>query len=247
MDHELMTMWLSVDPMADKYPSISPYAYCAWNPVKLVDPDGMEAMEEDGWWKNKKTNEMMWDPEIHNQKELNEKYGKDAGAYKGLTYEENGTYYSLFGTKEKSNSKQGKFTKKMDEVCKNHASWLDRTAHEDTYCGDETPVDFTGIETMSKGKYLPTTGENVRDGYSYFGGRAKARVYASGNPKGTWDYSWGDILTPTNQDVNSSLGTASRNGYHLRVGNVALLRFGSLADAKAFKETFYKIFPNAKP
>ncbi len=40
MDHELMTVWLSVDPMADKYPSISPYAYCAWNPVKLVDPDG---------------------------------------------------------------------------------------------------------------------------------------------------------------------------------------------------------------
>ena len=42
MDHELMTMWLSVDPMADKYPSISPYAYCAWNPVKLVDPNGRE-------------------------------------------------------------------------------------------------------------------------------------------------------------------------------------------------------------
>ena len=42
MDHELMTMWLSVDPMADKYPSISPYAYCAWNPVKLIDPDGMD-------------------------------------------------------------------------------------------------------------------------------------------------------------------------------------------------------------
>ena len=40
MDHELMTMWLSVDPMADKYPGISPYAYCVWNPVKLVDPDG---------------------------------------------------------------------------------------------------------------------------------------------------------------------------------------------------------------
>ena len=42
MDHEQMTMWLSVDPMADKYPSISPYAYCAWNPMKLVDPDGKE-------------------------------------------------------------------------------------------------------------------------------------------------------------------------------------------------------------
>jgi len=27
MDHELMTMWLSVDPLADKYPSVSPYIY----------------------------------------------------------------------------------------------------------------------------------------------------------------------------------------------------------------------------
>ena len=42
MDYELMTMWLSVDPMSDKYPFISPYAYCAWNPVRLVDPDGRE-------------------------------------------------------------------------------------------------------------------------------------------------------------------------------------------------------------
>ena len=31
-----------MDPMADKYPSLSPYAYCAWNPVKLVDPDGRD-------------------------------------------------------------------------------------------------------------------------------------------------------------------------------------------------------------
>ena len=45
MDHELMTMWLSVDPMADKYTSVSPYAYCAWNPVKLVDPDGREVTD----------------------------------------------------------------------------------------------------------------------------------------------------------------------------------------------------------
>jgi len=39
-DSDLMTAWLSVDPMADKYPGLSPYAYCAWNPVRLVDPDG---------------------------------------------------------------------------------------------------------------------------------------------------------------------------------------------------------------
>ena len=39
-DPTLLTSWTAVDPMADKYPSLSPYNYCAWNPMKLVDPDG---------------------------------------------------------------------------------------------------------------------------------------------------------------------------------------------------------------
>ena len=39
-DSDLMTGWLSVDPMADKYPGLSPYAYCAWNPIRVVDPNG---------------------------------------------------------------------------------------------------------------------------------------------------------------------------------------------------------------
>jgi len=50
MDADLLTSWLSVDPMADKYPSLSPYNYCAWNPIKLVDPDGRDwyDVDEDG-------------------------------------------------------------------------------------------------------------------------------------------------------------------------------------------------------
>ncbi len=39
-DCDLSGLFLSVDPMADKYPSLSPYAYCAWNPIKIVDPNG---------------------------------------------------------------------------------------------------------------------------------------------------------------------------------------------------------------
>ena len=52
-DPTLLTGWTAVDPMADKYPSISPYNYCMWNPVKLVDPDGREVGDyytRDGRW-----------------------------------------------------------------------------------------------------------------------------------------------------------------------------------------------------
>ena len=42
------SIWLSVDPMSDKYPSLSPYAYCGNNPVKLVDPNG-EEIDIDGY------------------------------------------------------------------------------------------------------------------------------------------------------------------------------------------------------
>jgi RHS repeat-associated protein len=35
-----LSVWLSVDPLSDKYPSLSPYTYCANNPVMMVDPDG---------------------------------------------------------------------------------------------------------------------------------------------------------------------------------------------------------------
>ena len=56
--------WLSVDPMADKFPSISPYAYCVWNPVKLVDPDGMDtifsfACETPNKKQNEKNNRLL--------------------------------------------------------------------------------------------------------------------------------------------------------------------------------------------
>ena len=37
-------IWLSVNPLADKYPGVSPYAYCAWNPIKNIDPDGRIAI-----------------------------------------------------------------------------------------------------------------------------------------------------------------------------------------------------------
>ncbi|MBP7307167.1 MAG: hypothetical protein KA987_13690, partial [Saprospiraceae bacterium] len=37
-----ISLWYGVDPLASKYPSISPYAYVANNPINAIDPDGRE-------------------------------------------------------------------------------------------------------------------------------------------------------------------------------------------------------------
>ena len=49
-----LSIWLSVDPMSDKYPSLSPYVYCADNPVRLVDPNGEDPIYAKNFWGNVK-------------------------------------------------------------------------------------------------------------------------------------------------------------------------------------------------
>ena len=54
-----LSVWLSVDPMAGKYPNQSNYVYCSNNPIKVVDPNG-----EDEW----EVNEAGYIRCIHNDK-----------------------------------------------------------------------------------------------------------------------------------------------------------------------------------
>ncbi len=100
MDHELMTMWLSVDPMSDKYPSISPYAYCAWNPVKLVDPDGREIDISALYDKNGKCKYSFIEKALKafaktklGYKELS-KYAKANQEILGVRFDKDGEYHS---------------------------------------------------------------------------------------------------------------------------------------------------------
>ena len=48
-----LSIWLSVDPMSDKYPRLSPYTYCANNPVVLKDEDGRKIGDVDEASQNK--------------------------------------------------------------------------------------------------------------------------------------------------------------------------------------------------
>ncbi len=48
--------WLSIDPMSDKRSWVSPYSYCQWNPLILVDPSGML----DDWYRDDETGATFW-------------------------------------------------------------------------------------------------------------------------------------------------------------------------------------------
>jgi RHS repeat-associated protein len=73
-----LSLWLSVDPMSDKYPNLSPYNYCAWNPMKLVDPNGEECLDNLDWYKNGK-GEIIWDNNVCQQSDVKEKNGEYIG------------------------------------------------------------------------------------------------------------------------------------------------------------------------
>ncbi len=98
-DSDLMTGWLSVDPLADKYPSLSPYAYCAWNPVKLVDPDGREIDISALYYKNGKCKYEFIETALKafaktdlGYKELS-KYAKGGQEILGIKFNNDGEYH----------------------------------------------------------------------------------------------------------------------------------------------------------
>ena len=65
-----LPMWLSVDPLSDDYPNITPYAYCNWNPVTRIDPDGMaDYYTEDGTFI---ANDNVNDNKVYQQDETGE-------------------------------------------------------------------------------------------------------------------------------------------------------------------------------
>ena len=70
-----LSIWLSVDPMSDKYASLSPYNYCANNPVKLVDPNGEDWVEREVEGRK----EVYYDRSVKSQADVNKKYGEKSG------------------------------------------------------------------------------------------------------------------------------------------------------------------------
>ncbi len=67
----------TMDPLCEKYYSISPYAWCGNNPVRLVDPDGRD-------WVESKDGTVKWRDDVYLQISGNHSYV--VGLQKGETY-----------------------------------------------------------------------------------------------------------------------------------------------------------------
>lgn len=88
----LLGRFTTVDPLAERYPDISPYVYCAGDPVNALDPDGRA-------WRPTR-NKSQNTPNGYEWVDEKSSYDKDGNLFPGLS--EYAIFFSDNGTFEKS-------------------------------------------------------------------------------------------------------------------------------------------------
>ena len=254
MDHELTAMWLSVDPLADKYPSISPYAYCAWNPIKLVDPDGKD------WYKTE-------DGSIKYTTQYNSSMGKNLGK----TYNDGRYYYSLFGDKIRNKVKNEKgewvinpkkeITKNIDDAMMSYARYAKETdefahAKKDVYTLQNEPVhsktDFTTSIPFDGGWGTTNNNWHYPNEMGVYAGIADIYYFVNGgNMKAIFD-KWEPSTTIKGSDAPVSRNSEGKPlpvylTFSNSTGIILGLNFKTVSRINSFKSKFYELYPEIKP
>ena len=110
-----LSVWLSVDPMAEKYPSTSAYMYCLGNPVVLVDPDGRSTVVPDDYFS------------------LSGKYlGSDNSKTNNVRIINESTYKAINILSEKYKDKDPSGAIKINALHGNSTLWGDASTNEST-------------------------------------------------------------------------------------------------------------------
>jgi len=156
-----MSLFLSVDPMLEKYPSWSSYNYTLNNPINLVDPTGMEADDPPGWYKY--GNSYIYDSRINSQDNLNSHGLK--GTYIGDSFYDFNTLQSGDSQGNLTDLSTGDFSRFIDSVEITDKSIFD--IYRDTQTQNSTTGIFTfgnveGFTLERPGPDTTTSGVGLR-------------------------------------------------------------------------------------
>ena len=73
----ILARFTTQDPLAEKYPWLSPYNHCTNNPIKLIDPDGKQTFAIHGTWSDQTT----WQDKSGINRYTTEKFGNSKHDY----------------------------------------------------------------------------------------------------------------------------------------------------------------------
>ncbi|MBP1646545.1 MAG: type secretion protein Rhs, partial [Bacteroidetes bacterium] len=157
--YDWASIWLSVDPMSDKYPSTSSYAYCRNNPIMLVDPDGRD---------DYKVNSTGHITRLKDQSKA--KDGVDrlikANVWGKVKYNEDGSPKGNSIEVEKGTFKKENFEKGSNE---GHALYLDNNRDKAekifSFLADNTDVEYSLIERSDQSNIISTSHVKGSDDY----------------------------------------------------------------------------------
>ena len=166
-----ISMWLGVDPLMEKYPSVTGYCYTMDNPIKFIDPMGLS-----------------WEPYDINGKSVSINDKEKIHGYKwvGYTRDKQGNYIPKENTVETAYTFGSKgMTKLSSEGHKPHESWM---SYKSLSTGDESSDKKIALlhskvqdqmkEFILKAKYRFGINLRVVEGYRTY--KEQDALYAKG-------------------------------------------------------------------